>query len=708
MSRTLPALTVLLFAVLLPVRPILAGEKPLASLPAEAHASGLVVSATIDGKGPVRLVVDTGQRETLLTPSAARTLGLEGDPARLEGLRGTRPVLAARIATIELAPGVVLSDLPPALIVDLGGEPDGETGPDGVLGNTLFERFCVRLNFPEARVDLFERKAPPKLRGNCGRDYWVLLEVPTPLGRIVPAVVGGSVLYGFEVRPGIPGSALVARSVAKTLGLVQEETPTVPATLLGESFEAELTRVDRIELGDLILRDLPALLPADPLDLAVPSRMREFGVLGAASLRPFRLTFDRARSRIVVELPGSGPPPPYTSALPTPGIAPARHPLNDSPPIPHQHGTLMGGPVDPLLIPVHIGEKGPYLFELDSGADVTAIDVGLAEELGLEPGGDSSVEGIGGTVQGKRVLLRELRLGQIVIRNTSATIIELGYPDSRGIVGADLLEFCAVSINFPHREILIYDGQEFWLTPTPLPDCRERTVLDLDRTTKTPMAMCLYDGRIHSPVLVDTGDASYPFTPRDVAGYLGDLPDTSPRLLLSGIGGSFQVRIGRARSLDLGGFRITDPLLAVPVESEGDVGPLFGTLGRTLLADCRVTFDLAHRRVILERLWWPPSTSGQALLSPGILVSEEKETGEPAAVTGFLPGSRAEEAGLRTGDLILTVDGESTLDLPPAKVLNRLARLRTKEPVRLRIRRGEEEMEVAVECRDFVRRFGEE
>jgi predicted aspartyl protease len=87
---------------------------------------------TIDGKGPLRLVLDTGASRSALTPTALAKLGMQPDLDRTVLLRGTTG--SARVPTVrvgEVEIGDMLAERQTMVVVD-----DAFGGADGVLATT--------------------------------------------------------------------------------------------------------------------------------------------------------------------------------------------------------------------------------------------------------------------------------------------------------------------------------------------------------------------------------------------------------------------------------------------------------------------------------------------------------------------------------------------------------------------------------------------
>lgn len=115
--------------------------------------SPILVSATINGNGPVTLVLDTGADRTLLTPLALWRLGIstENAPrAQIKGVTGTAqghlvPVASVEVGNARAGPLLVIShdaDLKQA---------------EGLLGRDFLERFTVTIDANERVVTLAPR-----------------------------------------------------------------------------------------------------------------------------------------------------------------------------------------------------------------------------------------------------------------------------------------------------------------------------------------------------------------------------------------------------------------------------------------------------------------------------------------------------------------------------------------------------------------------
>lgn len=115
---------------------------------------------TIDGKGPLRLVLDTGASRSALTPAALNKLGMQPDLDRTVLLRGTTG--SARVPTVRVGEvwiGDMLAERQTMVVVD-----DAFGGADGVLATTALRDRRILADFRRDRIEITRssgERAPP-------------------------------------------------------------------------------------------------------------------------------------------------------------------------------------------------------------------------------------------------------------------------------------------------------------------------------------------------------------------------------------------------------------------------------------------------------------------------------------------------------------------------------------------------------------------
>ncbi len=111
---------------------------------------------------PVRLILDTGAERTLLTPEAAKRLGLTAQaayPRSVQGLTGGTGANDARLRHLT-AGGYALPDAG-ILITGVALPSDTARPTDGLLGADILADFDVDLDLPHRRVTLYTKRACP-------------------------------------------------------------------------------------------------------------------------------------------------------------------------------------------------------------------------------------------------------------------------------------------------------------------------------------------------------------------------------------------------------------------------------------------------------------------------------------------------------------------------------------------------------------------
>ena len=98
---------------------------------------------TINGKGPFRLVLDTGASRSVVTSQVAESLGIAPDPSRsvlLRGVTGTVAVPSIRVDSFAVG-DVILTPATLPIVTDALGGAQGVLGTDGFAGMRIYIDF---------------------------------------------------------------------------------------------------------------------------------------------------------------------------------------------------------------------------------------------------------------------------------------------------------------------------------------------------------------------------------------------------------------------------------------------------------------------------------------------------------------------------------------------------------------------------------------
>jgi predicted aspartyl protease len=206
------------------------------------------VPVLIDGRGPFRLVLDTGAQRSAIVPEVAQLLGLPLDrspPVRLHGVTGT-----AVAPTVDIGHLMVGDLWIPSGRLTVVANAFG--GAEGLLGVDGMQDRRIRINFRADQVDI--------TRSNNRRataDFIAIPFLPNPRqllmvqarigGVAVPAIIdtGAQATIGNEalraaLHRQVAGGGLGPDEIHGTTGAVQT---------------GHGARVSPIRLGDLLVRD---------------------------------------------------------------------------------------------------------------------------------------------------------------------------------------------------------------------------------------------------------------------------------------------------------------------------------------------------------------------------------------------------------------------------------------------------------------------
>jgi hypothetical protein len=275
---------------------VIAGREDAVSLPFELCNAHVFVRAQIDGRGPVRMLVDTGGVNAL-DLRAARALGIEHQGSMtVRGSGENAAALAlARVSTLALG-GIVLRDQV-FYVIDLGRLDEVEgVAFAGLIGFEIFKRFVTTIDYAGQRLTFVrpERFASP------GQ------------GAVVPFVFNGRVPQVHGTLDGVPGQFTVDTGSRGSLtlhapfvaehALLEKYAPT-PETVhgwgVGGPVRARLAYAGTFALGDVEVPG-PAIALFTGGRGAYAAR-HVAGNIGGGLLQRFNVTFDYGRQRIYLE-----------------------------------------------------------------------------------------------------------------------------------------------------------------------------------------------------------------------------------------------------------------------------------------------------------------------------------------------------------------------------------------------------------------------
>ena len=268
--------------------------KAFVEVPFELHDGHLFLNVMLNGRGPFRMLLDSGGVNVLL-PQAAAKLGIRAEGAAGGGAKDDGGV--TRVDRLEFR-GIVVErqafavfDLD-ALMRRVEGPPDIA----GVVGYELFRRFPVKLDFERSRATFYN---PQTFRyAGTGAKLSIAFRGTRPQVRGRVDGVEGD----FVVDTGSRGSLTLTLPFVEANDLVARygaKVAVISGAGTGGHVRALLARANTLELSTLVVKDpVTSLSRQEGGPLAGPDLA---GNLGHGILRRFNITFDYAAGALYLE-----------------------------------------------------------------------------------------------------------------------------------------------------------------------------------------------------------------------------------------------------------------------------------------------------------------------------------------------------------------------------------------------------------------------
>jgi len=109
-----------------------------------------------------------------------------------------------------------------------------------------------------------------------------------------------------------------------------------------------------------------------------------------------------------------------------------------------------------IVVTAYIGDRGPFRFLLDTGANRSVLSERLARELALVPSREYLVHGITGSAVVPVVKVDELRAGELRFPHQYLAILpDAVFGNTDGILGIDVLQKARIDVDFLNDSVAI-------------------------------------------------------------------------------------------------------------------------------------------------------------------------------------------------------------------------------------------------------------
>jgi hypothetical protein len=298
------------------------------------------------------------------------------------------------------------------------------------------------------------------------------------------------------------------------------------------------------------------------------------------------------------------------------------------------------------------------LWVLDSGADMTVLDAAFAKEAGIKVEGSMKGQGAGQLVDVSFADLPPFSLEGLEFDKQKAAVIDInptirqwvGF-DIAGILGYDFLSRVITKVDYANEKLSFYDVDSFVYNGPGV-------VLDAPVAGQGFDLPVTVDGQYAGLWSLDLGAGGmaflYPFAEKN-----GLLTTKGIDGLGFGAGGSSPQRTCQFKTIEFAGFVKEKPLVTITMEKgSGAFADAFltGNIGNSLLRHFVLYLDYKHGKVIVEKgkdfdRIFPRDNSG---LMAGATPDNKIE------VVFASPGTPAEKAGFKVGDIVTSFNGIGT------------------------------------------------
>jgi hypothetical protein len=292
---------------------------------------------------------------------------------------------------------------------------------------------------------------------------------------------------------------------------------------------------------------------------------------------------------------------------------------------------------------------------LDSGAEMTVVDLATAQEIGLVGVGKVAASGTGGATEVQVAAGVTIQVGNIELPDMSVAIIDLSEIAQRlgrdvpVILGKEFFNETIVDIDYPNERIAFHDPEHWSYNGSgvtlPLTDLEGTRSVDISIEGKKPIrvgfdigqggALTLFEAYVDEAGLLDGRAAS------DRRG--------------GGVGGSVVSPLISVNTVKFGGvvFENVPTGLALNAEGAFDTVREQGNLGTDIFARFRMIVNYAADELYLEH---DEASTGRAFDRNRAGVQASIVEGR-CEIFHVMAASPAEAAGIKKGDIIAVING---------------------------------------------------
>lgn len=348
-----------------------------------------------------------------------------------------------------------------------------------------------------------------------------------------------------------------------------------------------------------------------------------------------------------------------------------------------------------IYLPVSINGNPPVDFVLDTGApEISIIEKNLASEMKLETDKGGSLKGAGKKqVSFTRLKNVRLNLSDIEITNPRLGAITLTHMEAHwgkpkyGLLGGNILKELVTGIDYINSTLCFHKPENYFYKGTgeKIPIKFIANAILIKAKVKIPGS----NKEIEGTFLIDTGVRNSFFNSPFTAKH--KLIEKSDKIIENitgfGIGGEGFGKLSRLESIKIGKYTLKKPVVELTTDTKGIAASkrFDGIIGADILSRFDVVFDYTKNEMILE----PNENFNKPFLydMSGIylIAGNNKKSYRAAYVVKKSP---AENAGIKKGDLIIEINGNTVDNYNYEEIKNYLKE--AGKEIRIKVKRNNE------------------
>jgi predicted aspartyl protease len=275
-------------------------------IPIEIHNNLIVFPVVVNGQLPLKFILDTGVRTTILTEkSYSDILGLPYTRQYTIASPGNEHTITAYVTnnvTLHIPPGVTGTGHAMLVLEKDYLELRNYLGAEvhGILGYELFSRFVVLINYQEKFIELMD---PEKFKPNGKyRQVPITIEDTKPFVQ-TNITINKKKSVKLLIDTGASHSLILDPESDEDIKVPEKHISTIIGRALGGEIKGKIGRIQSLELGKYSLPDVLANYPDrnSYMDTLKASSVIRNGAIGGDILSRFTVVFNYSREMMYLK-----------------------------------------------------------------------------------------------------------------------------------------------------------------------------------------------------------------------------------------------------------------------------------------------------------------------------------------------------------------------------------------------------------------------